>query len=719
MKRVIIGFAAVLVLTILCVPASAHNYAAPGLYMIGLFENVPYPVASDAEMAQLLAMLKTDDAELRAIAASALGQSNNPKAVEPLIAALRDKSSSVRGSATFAFCKLKDKRAVKPLVDMLKAPGGDDSATPSDPVAPTDGEGEFDAIRVSYALACMGPEAISEAKKALRAAGREDLADGLYDTAMYIGGMTGQQLPPPSPDDVIGSLTSKDRDTRREAISMAEGVADPRIAEALLVMLKSVEDEVSDKAAYALACGNAAFVLDELIAIAKDKTSKARPLAFMALSGQNDARVTELVLAALKDPKTQGMSVRAVGKGSDPKVISAAADALKTAGDWDVLRVVDALISSGGAVAVQALVQAMKTGQPSVGGDILNILNNESYMDDYTPDARFLDGFIALLNIKDSRMRCDTLRHIGLIGDPRAAKYVLPLLNKPDTRSDAISALGHLKDPSALKPLIALLKIQTPGLGYNPLPDRLDLTGALANYGPMATPSLLAAMKDKDPKCRVRAILVFTRTKDPRAVDPLIAALKDPSLDVRGSAAGALGRQGDPRAVAPLIGMLKDPSPQVRATTANALRSLKDPRAADALALRLKDPDVYAKACAAVALGILGDARAADPVIHLLKSLANKEGLAEANAAKLAVQAKLNDLWLPAIEAAGNLKDKRALKPIVDSLPEDCSMSTFENKTEEGMSKSRETKITAMKQIIGQDFGHGYYRWTAYVEYAK
>ncbi|NIQ77188.1 MAG: hypothetical protein GTN93_03615 [Anaerolineae bacterium] len=75
------------------------------------------------------------------------------------------------------------------------------------------------------------------------------------------------------------------------------------------------------------------------------------------------------------------------------------------------------------------------------------------------------------------------------------------------------------------------------------------------------------------------------------------------------------------------------------------------------------------------------------------------------------------DLQIPAIEAAGKLKDERTIKPIVQRLGEDCSMSVFDGKSEEEMAKSREAKIQALKQITGQDFGHAYYRWIAYAEY--
>jgi hypothetical protein len=71
------------------------------------------------------------------------------------------------------------------------------------------------------------------------------------------------------------------------------------------------------------------------------------------------------------------------------------------------------------------------------------------------------------------------------------------------TREAAVYALGELKDPRAVEPLIE-------------------------------------ALKDKDWSVRKRAVEALGKLKDPRAVEPLIEALKDEVWNVRRSAADAL-----------------------------------------------------------------------------------------------------------------------------------------------------------------------------------
>ena len=58
----------------------------------------------------------------KASAARALGEINDPKAVDPLIAALKDKKPEVRGTAAVALGEIGDKKATMPLVAASEGP---------------------------------------------------------------------------------------------------------------------------------------------------------------------------------------------------------------------------------------------------------------------------------------------------------------------------------------------------------------------------------------------------------------------------------------------------------------------------------------------------------------------------------------------------------------------------------------------------------------------
>ena len=63
---------------------------------------------------------KDEDSGVRALAAKALGEIGDGRAVETLIETLKDEHSWVHLSASKALCKISDERAVEPLVEALK-----------------------------------------------------------------------------------------------------------------------------------------------------------------------------------------------------------------------------------------------------------------------------------------------------------------------------------------------------------------------------------------------------------------------------------------------------------------------------------------------------------------------------------------------------------------------------------------------------------------------
>lgn len=702
MRRTAITIAVLAAVTTLCSMVHAHNYAAPAMYMAGMYDAQPYPVASDAEMAQLLAMLKSDDSELRAMAARALGQSNNPKAVEPLIAALGDKADTVRMSAALGFCKLRDKRAIKPLIDMLITP--QEEPRLHGVYAPSGDEtGAYLIFAVPYALAVQGPEAIAEAKKAYKGEDQQSLTDLLDspDTSIVELASEGQL----SVDKLLEMLKSPDNDRQDTAISALGQITGPRVAEALIPVLTVSDKELAVRASYALRGKNASFVLDKLVAIAGDKSSKARPLAFKALCGQSDPRVADLILAALKEPKIRASALEAVGKDTDERVIKVVIGSAKS-GDQDAI---SALLETENPLAMQTVVQMMKSDKSDFLYETLQSLNTRASV-----SPLLLDGL--LVGLHDPSVQDTALTVIGRTGDRRATKYLLPLLGKTNSRRAVILALGWIKDPAALPALIGQFKMV--GNDDARYADKCDLINALANYGESGMAALTSALGDKDATVRDGVCHVLMQVKDAMAVDALVAALKDTSPVVRISSATALSCQRDPKAVEPLIEALKDRDIEVRGSAAAALALLKDPRSTEALASLLQDKDQYVRSSAGVGLGLLGDARGADVIVQTLRYIARGQVGSETSQQEL-YREQLDALWLPAIEAAGILKNKRAAKPIVDSLPEDVSMSVFDCQSEEGMTKSRETKLAALRSISGQDFGHAYYRWTAWAEYAK
>ena len=77
-------------------------------------------VEAKNKVTEFINALKDENSCLRYVAAEALGEIKDPRAVEPLIFALKDEESGVRSAAAKALGKIEDPRAVEPLISALK-----------------------------------------------------------------------------------------------------------------------------------------------------------------------------------------------------------------------------------------------------------------------------------------------------------------------------------------------------------------------------------------------------------------------------------------------------------------------------------------------------------------------------------------------------------------------------------------------------------------------
>jgi HEAT repeat protein len=225
-------------------------------------------------------------------------------------------------------------------------------------------------------------------------------------------------------------------------------------------------------------------------------------------------------------------------------------------------------------------------------------------------------------------------------------------LNHEDliVRLSAIKALGELRDVSAVRSLIAVLRDESCGC---------TAANALVKIGKPSVEPLIMALKDKSPIVRRNVLKALGGIGNPNAVKPLIDALKDEDFIVRGNAATALGQIKDANAVQALIDALGDKSPIVRRNAAIALGQIKDVRSVKPLIDALKDKDAIVRANAATALGEMDifcllpiGCHIDDNVIVLIRKL-NHEDLI---------------VRLSAIKALGEIKDAIAVEPLVTIL---------------------------------------------------
>jgi len=288
-------------------------------------------------------------------------------------------------------------------------------------------------------------------------------------------------------------------------------------------------------------------------------------------------------------------------------------------------------------------------------------------------DPRAVEPLVSALSDTDSDVRIEARDALVEIGAP-AVEPLMRTLRSPGAqapRHGAALALGKIKDPRAIAPLIEALKGSAPTAPYE-----TEYARALGQLGAVTVEPLIDALADRRTYVRYGAADALGLTKDPRAIEPLVAALGDQEYNVRVAAhialqgmkalavdslvrglhngnararaesAGLLAELGESRTVAPLVEALKDQEEEVRKQAAKALGHLKDPLAVRPLIAALEAPG--SGNAVADALGQLG-ASAVEPLISALEQGNERvRGFAA--------------------DALGHIKDPRAVRPLIAAL---------------------------------------------------
>lgn len=228
------------------------------------------------------------------------------------------------------------------------------------------------------------------------------------------------------------------------------------------------------------------------------------------------------------------------------------------------------------------------------------------------------------------------------IADQRVLVPLIKALHSIDwiVRMHAATALGRLRNPDAVEPLIPLLQDKVKAV-------REEAAASLATIGDAAISSLLNALQHEDWLVRLHAVESLGKAQSKRAVDPLLWVLfNDRDSAVREDAVRALGEIGDPQAVEHLFIVMREP--ELRTVAVEALGRIGDPRAVPVLidvVTGASPPDVtrqvagcgdqwneeaITQGAAARALGTIGDERAIPSLIAALRPTLTRSDAATA-----------------------------------------------------------------------------------------
>jgi HEAT repeat protein/beta-lactamase regulating signal transducer with metallopeptidase domain len=323
------------------------------------------------------------------------------------------------------------------------------------------------------AVEALGNAKDSVAVRALMDVLRTDESPAVRRAAAWSLGEIGDDLAIPA----LTEALTKDRDVevRRNAASALGSIDSPRATSALIQALEhDTNASVRQHAAEALANIEDPAAVDALIRVLdRDDSPGVKRQVIEAIDNLDASRAVPAVSGALRD--------------GDAGVRRAAADALGSMEDDE---------------AVPALIAVARDPDAEVRRAVMQALQNLG-------DRRALPTFVTGLSDTDAEVRHYAAEGIGNMENLRAAPP--ELIRSMEDRNDEVRhavahALGHIKDPAAMRALIAHVT---------------------------------------DPNVEVRQAVVESLDEfdDPAVTAALRAALKDTNAEVRQSAVKALGNR--------------------------------------------------------------------------------------------------------------------------------------------------------------------------------
>lgn len=354
----------------------------------------------------------------------------------------------------------------------------------------------------------------------------------------------------------VDLILAQPPDVRDASIVAAEDVAneggddvDRKVVAVLLGISKGVDREINDP--------------EQKI---KDREGAVRGNAWKAIGRIGDV-ATEQLLEGLKDPSgnVRGASIEALGVVGAPAIpglmkMMSERDTWGPAGDALVkigrpsLEHLRPLIDTGGDKKKARDLRLKMAGMLGAFDDQAVVPDLLKHIDDKEPD-----------------MRRTIVRALAGLQDQRSTPDLIRVMKEDEqVRLDTITALGEVRDPRAIDPLVD----QFNSYDYD-VP--LNAIIALSKIGPASLPRLLREAKNRNGQIRTFAIRGLATIGGPTTIGPLLAAANDPVATVREEAVQGMAKfigQDALRATPLLIASFRDPNAEVSNSAVGSLAAI-------------------------------------------------------------------------------------------------------------------------------------------------
>lgn len=464
-------------------------------------------------------------------------------------------------------------------------------------------------------------------------------------------------------DLLLRKLSSQDSGQKRQAIRTLGRLGNPEGIQPLADLFHNTTEKSSIRRQIIIALGqiNHASSVTVLVSFLDDKNANIRNLVVKTLGAMQRTAVIEPLLLRLKDSdwhirrQTVESLSQFTNETSKADTIFSALILMLKDSSLEVRRqTVMAIRRFQNEKMALALVQLIdQEDNDQMKALICETLGQSQNLDsDTTPIV--VQALISCLYQAANPVRFQAIKALGLIRHPNAVSPLIDVVKETgedgNVRRVAVVALGQIGDLQAVSYLISLLDHPDPIICSN-VARALGQIGDASAVKPMIT--TLKQMQTKEPlqEVVVSSLIEGLGEIGEDAVSPLLELLNKSSLPnpVPSQIVNILGQIGDRRAVKSLIQRLDDTSGRMRYEVALALGSIGDPVAIPPLVNHLEDVQPSVVFAVALALARLGDSHALHPLTSVLKT-----GRAE--------QRK------QAVKALGSLGDRQATLNLVAAL---------------------------------------------------
>ena len=211
---------------------------------------------------------------------------------------------------------------------------------------------------------------------------------------------------------------------------------------------------------------------------------------------------------------------------------------------------------------VEILIDQLDHGHPSFKPAAIEGLG-------YTKSPEAFYPLVKMLKSNDETLVGCATQALTELGDIRAVSYLVETMRRgsPQVSSMCVEAVGALRDPDAIQPLIDFL--------HESKIDSSAIFSALVAIGKPAVSPLEGLLQDTSSNIRELALLSLSEITDKRAAESIAhVALSDPAPEIRVLAQNILVSLIGRNSADVLIKTLDDPDESVRLNALRQLRSL-------------------------------------------------------------------------------------------------------------------------------------------------